>query len=246
MYHNTTTTETLNENLPAVIPPVLKTDDFVFDADKMILVDISGYWRYAQFIGAERVNKKLGTKGYKEFCVKDSTQDFNNKPHHEWLKDDYKSHMIGIFGELAYGLEAGLQPNMELLEFGDGNQDFADVDIKSCWIDHPEMSKYLIENCYKKNKNQITKYYVKAAISLQYKKVVLVGWLTGEELCKGHIKNYGKGNAKWGDDGNRFAVHYSDLNSMYTFPPLVNQKKKILSKTIGFANRFQQQLKLSA
>lgn len=243
MYH---TTEIKNE-LPTVQQTELKIDDFKFDPDKMMLVDISGYWRYAQFIGAERVNKKIGTKGYKEFCVKDSNQDFNNKPHHEWTKDDYKSHMIGIFGELAYGLEAGLQPNMELLEFGDGNQDFADLDIKSCWFDHNLMNKYLIENCYKqKKKNQIARYYVKAVVCRHTKKVALVGWLTGEELCQGHITNYCKGNAKWGDDGNRFAVHYSDLHSMYTFPPMVEQKKKQLARTLAFSSKYKEQLQIAS
>lgn len=210
-------------------PYELKNDPFTFNPETMLKVDISGFWRLAQFVGTERINSKKGTKGWKQFGP--GGTELTDKPHHEWTVDDYKSHHTGLFGEIAFALETGMQPDMILKPYGDGGEDFPGIDIKSTWSHRPTANK-LIENCYKKDK--MTKYYVQANIDFENKSVVLVGWCTRQDLCSGAVVNYGKGNERIGDDGSRFVLHYSDLKPMHTLPALVHARHKQMEKMQQF------------
>jgi hypothetical protein len=198
-------------------------EKFIYNPSTMVTVDVKGWIRLAQYAGTDMILAKEGTVGYKEFDENDNDKSYLTTPKPNWDFRHYKSFHKGLIGEIAYALKAGLNPNVELLSFGDGNSDFTGgVDIKSTWTNKLDNTTdlYLVENCYKKDKGQLAKYYVKANVNLENETVVLVGWCTAAELCNGEIKNYGKGG-KYGDNGDRYALHYTKLKPYYTLPPYI-------------------------
>jgi len=237
---NVLTKEELIEEEDKYLPPL----PFEFDESKMIKVSVKGWIRLAQYAGSEMILSKKGTAGYKEFSQSDSEFSFKDKAKSKWNYGDWKSFHVGILGEIAYALETGLNPNVELLSFGDGNEDFKDIDVKATWTNRFKNTTdaTLIESCYKKEKGQITKYYVKANLDINSEEVILVGWCTGEELCESKIMNFGKGINKYGDDGNRYVKHYSELNPIYTLPPFIKAKFLQVEKLNDFNNNMMKQV----
>ena len=214
-------------------------EKFIYDPKTMCRVSLKGYWLLGQVAGTEMIKAKNGTAGYKEFSESDSNLDFLTKPYVDWNYGDYKSFHTGVLGEIAYALKSGETPNTAVIAYGDNNSDFTGgLDVKSTWTNKYKNTTdcYLVENCYKQQKNQIAKYYLKVNLDINEECAYLVGWCTGEELCAGEKKNYGKAITKYGDDGERFTLHYSQLKPYYTLPPYllasVSNLKKEAEETL--------------
>lgn len=129
------------------------------------VIDLSGAWSTIERVANERNDQKRAFK---------STRQYNKNPH-----------LPGVAGEWAYGLFAGLEPNLELLIQGHPEPDFPGVEVKtSTYYADPWLRMFTEERLR-------APAYVLCALDQPNRKVRVVGWASRRDIILAPLERLG-------------------------------------------------------